>query len=117
MLSERGGRRAEVRAAGDTGELTAEFPPEAQPRAVVAAIEEELSGADLTAYRERERPVGTRQDVRARIDDRLTDRQATALRTAIVGGLFEWLRETTGENPAETMGIGRSTSHQHLRAA
>jgi len=39
------------------------------------------------------------------------------LRTAIVGGFFEWPRETTGEDLAETMDIGRSTFHQHLRAA
>jgi PAS domain S-box-containing protein len=117
VLGERGGRLAEVRASGGTGELTVEFPPEAQPRAVVAAIEEELPGTDLTAYREHERPSGARQDVRARIDERLTNRQATALRTAIVGGFFEWPRDTTGEDLAETMDIGRSTFHQHLRAA
>jgi PAS domain S-box-containing protein len=117
LLSERGGRLADVRASGGTGELTVEFPPEAQPRAVVAAIEEGVSGADLTAYREHERPAGSQHDIMARIDERLTDRQAEALRTAIVGGFFEWPRETTGEELAETMDIGRSTFHQHLRAA
>ncbi|MFB6140799.1 MAG: bacterio-opsin activator domain-containing protein [Halosimplex sp.] len=117
LLTDRGGRITAMSAAGGTGELTVEIPPEAQPRTVVEAVEERVPGADLTAYREHERPADTRQDVRARIDERLTDRQSTALQTAIVGGFFEWPRETNGEELAEAMDIGRSTFHQHLRAA
>jgi PAS domain S-box-containing protein len=117
LLLDRGGRITAMSAEGGTGELTVEIPPDAQPRSVVEAVEDGVPGADLSAYREQERPAETRQDVRGRIDDRLTDRQATALRTAIVGGFFEWPRETTGEDLAESMDIGRSTFHQHLRAA
>ena len=117
LLLDRGGRITDMRATGGLGEVTVEIPPEAQPRAVVEAVEDRFSGADLRAYREHERPAETRQDVRARIDDRLTDRQETALQTAIVGGFFEWPRDSTGEDLAETMDIGRSTFHQHLRAA
>ena len=117
LVIDRGGRITEMHATGGVGELTVEIPPEAQPRAVVEAIEDQISGADLTAYREQERPAETRQDIRARIDEQLTDRQATALRTAIVGGFFEWPRDSTGEELAASMSIGRSTFHQHLRAA
>ncbi|WP_082223243.1 bacterio-opsin activator domain-containing protein [Halosimplex carlsbadense] len=117
LLLERGGRIAAMSAAGGTGDLTVEIPPEAQPRTVVEAVEDRIDGADLSAYREHERPAESRQDVRARIDDRLTDRQSTALQTAIVGGFFEWPRETNGEDLAAAMDIGRSTFHQHLRAA
>ncbi|MFC7196776.1 bacterio-opsin activator domain-containing protein [Halosimplex aquaticum] len=116
LLLDRGGRIAAASASDGAGELTVESPPEAQPRQVVEAVEDGVAGADLTAYREHERPAGTRTDVRARIDDRLTDRQSTALRTAIVGGFFEWPRETNGEDLAASMDIGRSTFHQHLRA-
>jgi PAS domain S-box-containing protein len=117
LLLDRGGRITAMCASEGTGELAVEIPPEAQPRALVEAIEDRFPGADLRAYREHERPAETRQDVRARIDDRLTDRQETALRTAIVGGFFQWPRDSTGEELAETMDIGRSTFHQHLRAA
>jgi len=117
LLLDRGGRITDMRATGGVGEVTVEIPPEAQPRAVVDAIEDRFAGADLRAYREHERPADTRQDVRARIDDLLTDRQETALQTAIVGGFFEWPRDSTGEDLAATMDIGRSTFHQHLRAA
>ncbi|MFB6152378.1 MAG: bacterio-opsin activator domain-containing protein [Haloarculaceae archaeon] len=117
LLLDRGGRITDMQASGGTGALTVEIPPEAQARAVVEAVESQLQGADLVAYREQERPAATRQDVRSEIDSRLTDRQATALRTALVGGFFEWPRESTGEELADTMDIGRSTFHQHLRAA
>ncbi|QLH76095.1 PAS domain-containing protein [Halosimplex rubrum] len=117
LLVDRGGRVAAMSAAGGTGDLTVEIPPEAQPRTVVEVVEDRIDGADLSAYREHERPAESRQDVRARIDDRLTDRQSTALQTAIVGGFFEWPRETNGEDLAAAMDIGRSTFHQHLRAA
>ena len=117
LLLDRGGRITAMHATGGVGEVTVEIPPEAQPRAVVEAVEDRFPGADLRAYREHERPADTRQDVRARIDDRLTDRQETALQTAIVGGFFEWPRDSTGEDLAATMDIGRSTFHQHLRAA
>jgi len=117
LLLDRGGRIAAMSSADGTGDLTVEIPPEAQPRTVVEAVEDRIDGADLSAYREHERPADTRQDVRARIDDRLTDRQSTALQTAIVGGFFEWPRETNGEDLATAMDIGRSTFHQHLRAA
>jgi len=117
LLLDRGGRITDMRATGGVGEVTVEIPPEAQPRSVVEAIEDRFAGADLRAYREHERPADTRQDVRARIDDLLTDRQETALQTAIVGGFFEWPRDSTGEDLAVTMDIGRSTFHQHLRAA
>ena len=117
LLLDRGGRITDMRATGGVGEVTVEIPPEAQPRAVVEAVEDRFAGADLRAYREHERPADTRQDVRTRIDDRLTDRQETALQTAIVGGFFRWPRDSTGEELATTMDIGRSTFHQHLRAA
>jgi predicted DNA binding protein len=117
LLLDRGGRITAMTAGRGTGKLTVEIPPDARPREVVDAVEGRLSGASLSAYREHERPAETRQDIRSRIDDRLTDRQATALQTAVVGGFFEWPRETNGEDLAASMDIGRSTFHQHLRAA
>jgi predicted DNA binding protein len=34
-----------------------------------------------------------------------------------VSGFYEWKRPVSGDELAETMGIARSTFHQHLRAA
>ena len=41
----------------------------------------------------------------------------TALRKAHVSGYYSWDRSVTGEELANSMGIDRSTYHQHLRAA
>ena len=49
--------------------------------------------------------------------ERLTDKQLTVLETASELGYYDWPREATAEEVAETVGIASSTLHQHLRAA
>jgi len=117
VLLDRGGRITDLTATDGTGDLTVEVTPDARPRAVIEAIEDRLGDADLAAYRELDRPAATHQDIRTSIQERLTDRQATALRKAFVAGFFEWPHQSTGEELADSMGIDRSTFHQHLRAA
>lgn len=116
-LLEQGGRLQSLRAEGGTGRLIVEIDPSAEPRRIVDAVESGVEGADLSAFRERERPERTWGEVLDELDERLTDRQATALRKAYVGGFFEWPRDTTGEDLAQSMEIDRSTFHQHFRAA
>jgi len=47
----------------------------------------------------------------------LTEKQAEVLRSAYINGFFDWPKETDGNELAESLGIARSTLHQHLRAA
>jgi len=72
---------------------------------------------EVVAQRDRERPPATRQEFVANVEERLTDRQLTALRKAHVSDYFRWNRQVNGDSLAESMDIGRSTYHQHLRAA
>jgi predicted DNA binding protein len=78
-----------------------------------------------------------RQDLRAMIEDfreigsvtlgkvsqfddagvRLTDRQYEVVEHAIESGYFEWPREVTSEELAESMDISRATLLEHLRKA
>jgi PAS domain S-box-containing protein len=106
-----------LRSESGTGALVIDIDREAEPRRVVEAVERQIAGAELSAYRDRERPARTRGEFLEAINQQLTDRQATALRKAHVGGFFEWPRRTTGEDLAESMGIDNSTFHQHLRVA
>ena len=46
---------------------------------------------------------------------KLTDRQRTALETALAAGFFDWPRGSTGEEVAESFGVSSATLHQHLR--
>jgi PAS domain S-box-containing protein len=101
----------------DGARLVVDLPRDADARAVVAAVEDRYPGADLTAYHERERSGRTRREFLVDAEDRLTSRQLTALRKAFHSGFFEWPHATSGDELADSMGISRSTFHQHLRAA
>ena len=116
-LSEFGAVVRSVVAEQGTARLTVELPYEAEARELFALVEDRYPGTDLVGYHEHEREVGTRQEFRAALADRFTDRQETALRTAYLGGFFDWPRDVDGNELAEAMDISRPTYHQHLRAA
>ncbi|WP_225335693.1 bacterio-opsin activator domain-containing protein [Halomicrobium urmianum] len=94
-----------------------ELPYEAEAREVFGLVQDNYVNTDLVGYHEHERPVRTQQEFRSALADRFTGRQETALRTAYLGGFFEWPREVDGDELAEGMDISRPTYHQHLRAA
>ncbi len=96
---------------------TIELPYEADAREVFSLVEDNYEGTDLVGYHEHERPVQTQQEFQASLAERFTDRQETALRTAYLGGFFDWPREVDGDELADAMDISRPTYHQHLRAA
>ncbi|MDS0281871.1 bacterio-opsin activator domain-containing protein [Haloarcula onubensis] len=96
---------------------TIELPYEGDAREVFSLVEDNYDGTDLVGYHEHERPVQTQQEFQASLSERFTDRQETALRTAYLGGFFEWPREVDGDELASAMDISRPTYHQHLRAA
>ncbi|WP_226022577.1 bacterio-opsin activator domain-containing protein [Halomicrobium salinisoli] len=94
-----------------------ELPYEAEAREVFGLVQDNYANTDLVGYHEHERPVRTQQEFRSALADRFTGRQETALRTAYLGGFFEWPREVDGDELADGMDISRPTYHQHLRAA
>ncbi len=116
-LGEYGAVTTGVVAESGTTRITAELPYEAEARELYELVEDRYPGTELVGYHEHERPMETRQEFRAALADRFTDRQETALRTAFLGGFFEWPRNIDGNELAEAMGISRPTYHQHLRAA
>ncbi|MFT4944814.1 MAG: PAS domain S-box-containing protein [Halovenus sp.] len=116
-LTEYGAALQGVVAEDGTTRVTVELPYEAEARELFDIVAERYPGTELLGYHERERPVETRQNFTAAISDRLTDRQETALRTAYLGGFFDWPRGVDGNELAEAMDISRPTYHQHLRAA
>ncbi len=101
---------------GDT-RFTVELPYEAEARELFELVEDQYPSTELLGYHERERAVQTRQEFKAALSERFTDRQETALRTAYLGGFFDWPRDIDGNELAEAMDISRPTYHQHLRAA
>lgn len=97
--------------------VTAHLSSGGDVRAMLEALQARHGDVELLARREDERPKQTIQEIRATLDDELTDRQREALQTAYIGGFFEWPRDRSGEEIASVMGITQSTFLQHLRAA
>ncbi|MFB6155296.1 MAG: bacterio-opsin activator domain-containing protein [Haloferacaceae archaeon] len=117
LLAARGARLTTFRVESGVGRVTVEHSTGADARAIVEQLAERYDGTELVAYRETERPPETRQEFIADLRDRLTERQLTALQAAYLGGFYEWNRSISGDELAESMGVARSTFHQHLRAA
>ncbi|PSP90837.1 hypothetical protein BRC90_00225 [Halobacteriales archaeon QS_4_69_34] len=117
MLAEWGATTESIVADPDGARLRVELAREADARALVAALDEHYAGVELVGYHERERPARTEREAAAALADRLTDRQRTALQRAHLAGFFERPRRMTGDELAASMGVSRSTFHQHLRAA
>jgi len=107
----------EITATPTTATVEVELPRDANARSLVDHVESAFADVELTAYREQDRAAATKQEFIASLEAELTDRQLTALRRAYFGEFFEWPRPTSGDDLADSMGIARSTYHQHLRAA
>ncbi|MFD1562929.1 bacterio-opsin activator domain-containing protein [Haloarchaeobius amylolyticus] len=116
-LSEHGGVIRELAAADGIADLAVDFPDGRSARSAYDFLERRYDQVELLSYHERDEPAQTPHDVTARLESSLTDRQLQALRKAYYANYFEWPRDISGEELAESMDISRSTFHQHLRAA
>jgi len=117
VLADHGARTREITANEGVCRLCVDLPHERDARSVATALEDRYGTADLVSYHERERPARTAGEFFDSVENRLTDRQLTALRTAYLSGFFEWPRPVSGDDLSDSMDISRSTFHQHLRAA
>ena len=116
-LADRGGATQEITSEDGVARFTVEISRDTDARDLFELVDGRYDRTELVGYHEHERPVQTRQEFRADLTDRLTDRQLTALRTAYHSGFFDWPRAVDGDELAEMMDIARSTFHQHLRVA
>lgn len=114
-LTAHGGNVRSLRFA-DGVRVVAEFPHGTDVRAVLEAAREEHPDLELVSQRSCERDQSAGQ-YRTTVASRLTDRQRDVVEAAYSAGYFEWSRESTGEEVADSMGLSPTTFHQHLRAA
>ena len=90
--------------------------PTTDVRQITTAVEEAYPKAELLRHRQ----ITRRDDqhpLQRRLVADLTDRQRAALEAAYYAGFFEWPRDTSGEEMADSLGIAPPTFHQHLRKA
>ncbi|WP_231188544.1 bacterio-opsin activator domain-containing protein [Haladaptatus sp. DYF46] len=114
---EHGGRVHGMTAEDGVSTLVAAVAADVDIRRIVDTVTDAFQATRLTAKRDVERPVDTKASFREWLDERLTDRQETALRAAYFGGYYEWPRNSTAEELADTLDVSSPTLHNHLRKA
>jgi len=115
LISEYGGIVRHGQATPEGVELVVEFPRAADTRTIVERIQAEFPGLELTAQRQHSETDTTPTEVRAQLQQRLSERQYEALETAYAMGYFDWPRENSGEAVAERLGITQPTVNKHIR--
>lgn len=84
-------------------------------REFVETLRDRYGSVELLGRRDVQREAHTRRQLVASLFDELTPRQLEVLRTAYFAGFFEWPRESTGEEIAETLGVSQPTINRHVR--
>jgi HTH-type transcriptional regulator, bacterioopsin transcriptional activator and related proteins len=95
--------------------VTIHLAPSVDVRRVVDVVETAYPQAELLSHRQITRSRDDPRSIEPHPAADLTDRQRAALTAAYHAGFFEWPRERTGEDVAESLEIAPSTFHQHLR--
>jgi predicted DNA binding protein len=101
---------------GDYG-LTVHLPRGEDLRRLIDAVREEYPDATVLAHRQASRRTSPSERAKESWVDELTDRQRRVLETAYFAGYYEWPRNSSGDEVAETLDISPPTFHEHLRAA
>lgn len=95
--------------------IVAECAGDADLRTIVDGLRSAFPDFELLGKRAVDRAVRTDREFRSGLENRLTDRQDSALRAAYFGGYYDWPRESTAEEIADAMGVSSPTLHNHLR--
>jgi predicted DNA binding protein len=117
IVAENGGLFRELTIEDDELRMVVDVPTGTDIQAFVDTVEAAYPDTDIVSKRQQagvDRSVDAMGDVAS---DQLTEKQRSALEAAYYGGFFEWPRESSGEEVAESMGVSAPTFHQHLRAA
>ncbi|RQG92529.1 bacterio-opsin activator domain-containing protein [Natrarchaeobius chitinivorans] len=117
VLTEYGATVREATFEDGRATITAECGANADLRTIVDGLRAVFPESNLVGKRETDRSARTTPEFREGLEDRLTDRQESALRAAYFGGYYDWPRESTAEEVADVMGITSPTLHNHLRKA
>ncbi|MGM0605261.1 MAG: PAS domain S-box protein [Halobacteriota archaeon] len=98
-------------------QMTVHLAPSVDVRQVIDAVDAAYPQAEMLRRQQISREPDDAQRLQRRLVADLTDRQRTALEAAYHAGFFEWPRDTSGEEVADSMGVAPPTFHQHLRKA
>ncbi|WP_224449808.1 PAS domain S-box protein [Haloprofundus salilacus] len=94
-----------------------QLPVTADVREFVETVQTAYPSAVLRSQRQVTRTDDSPNKAKNAFQRDLTDRQRAALESAYYAGFFEWPRESTGREVAESLGVSAPTFSQHLRKA
>ena len=117
IVTSHGGYIDEVSFQDGDCRMTVHLAPTVDVRKVTSAVEEVYPQTELLRRHQISRPRDESRPLQRRLAADLTDRQRSALEAAYHAGFFEWPRDSTGEQIAESLGIAPPTFHHHLRKA
>jgi hypothetical protein len=115
VLTERGATITDLTVDGEAT-VACELSPEADLRSLRDDLRTRFPSVELRSKRERQ---VSREDPgpRGSLAEQLTDKQRSVLLAAYHAGYFEWPRESTAEDLADSMDVSSPTFHNHLRKA
>ncbi|WP_411968843.1 bacterio-opsin activator domain-containing protein [Haloferax sp. YSSS75] len=116
-VTARDGTVSEFTADDGAARFAVELANEVPLRTVVSELTDAYPSTELRSKREVERTPQHSTDFRDSVETQLTDKQYSALRAAYLAGYFEWPRESTAEDLADSIDVSSPTLHQHLRTA
>ncbi|ELZ09475.1 PAS domain S-box [Halovivax asiaticus JCM 14624] len=93
------------------------LPPGADVSRLIAGLRDNYPGIEPVTRRQKTKRRLTEDDVSSVLESALTERQLAALKAGYYAGFFEWPRDSSGEDVAETLDISPATFHQHVRTA
>lgn len=117
LLRAAGVRPVEGVAEHSTVDVVAEAPQDVDVRAVTERLEATYDTVSMLSKQKRDHGRRPRETAWEDVLSRLTDRQYAALAAAYFGGYYDWPRDSTAEEIADSLGVSAPTFHQHLRRA
>lgn len=115
-IADHGGVLRSLAPVDDRTRLAIDLGEPISVRSFLRALEAVHPGTELVARRNRDRPPRATRPFETLAAD-LSERQRRTLEAAYYGGFFEWPREHTGEEVAESLGVSQPTFSRHLRIA
>ncbi|MCU4802782.1 helix-turn-helix domain-containing protein [Halobacteria archaeon HArc-gm2] len=101
----------------DRATYEVEVPADANVRALTDHLDRQYPDAVVVAKRERTGPLEEPAGIRDAGLAGLTDRQREVIEAAYRAGYFNWPRDSTAEDVADSLDITAPTLHAHLRKA
>lgn len=116
-LVEYGANVTEVRADGGRAQYDLSIASESSVRSLMEQIDSRYEGVRVLSKVERTQALEEEGGLSPEQLDHLTDRQRESIEAAYRAGYFNWPRDSTAEEVAETLDISSATLHSHLRKA